>query len=158
MGDETTKDEVPGPHRPDGPFWEDPVYRYVSGRHRSALTAADGPEAARFDCFMQQLVDGSMAEEVYRQLEAETTAERKRQKLRRKRGRPRPPAGVPMDDPVPSVNVADLKRRIFNPHVSRENVIKALEALPSAERKATIASLPPGLRRKLGEYLRGKGY
>ena len=49
--------------------------------------------------------------------------------------------------------MAELKKRIFNPRVSKENMIKAIEALPPAERKATIAGLPPGLKRKLGGYL-----
>ena len=56
------------------------------------------------------------------------------------------------------MNVSELKKRIFNPQVSRENVIKALEALPAGERRVTIAGLPSGLRRKLGEYLKDGGH
>ncbi|MFH1573592.1 MAG: hypothetical protein ABIG68_06380, partial [Acidobacteriota bacterium] len=82
----------------------------------------------------------------------EAKADRKRQKEARKRQRKRP-TRVSATEPSAPVNVADLKRRIFNPQVSRENVIKALEALPTEERRATIAGLPPGLRRKLGKYL-----
>ena len=61
--------EGPARPRPAGPYWEDPVYRYVSRRHRSAAAAGDGPEAARFDTLMQALAGGSMPDEVYWQLE-----------------------------------------------------------------------------------------
>ena len=107
---------------------------------------------------MEQLVDGSMPAELYRQLDEEAKPERRRQKDERKRQGRRPPKDVADVEREPSVNTADLKKRIFNPQVSRENVIKALEALPPGERKATIAGLPPGLRRKLGDYLQGKGH
>jgi len=144
--------EGPGAARPTGPYWEDPVYRHVSRRHRSAVDAEDGPEAERFDGLMQQLVNGSMADELYWQLDGEARADRKRQKQERKQ-RGSPPRRAFVEEQAPGINVDDLKRRIFNPHVSRENVIKALEALPPAERKATIAGLPPGLKKKLGNYL-----
>jgi len=134
------------------------VYRYVSRRHRSAAADGDEAEAARFDELMQVLVNASISDELYWQLDAEAKAERKRQKQERKQQQKRPPARAAAADRPASVNVADLKKRIFNPHVSRENVIKALEALPPAERKATIAGLPPGLRRKLGNYLKGGGH
>ena len=104
-------------------------------------------------------LDADRAREAIRhwQLDAEARAEGKRQRQQRKRQpKPRRIPAAPAERP-PSVNVADLKRRIYNPHVSRENVIKALEALPPAERRATIAGLPPGLRRKLGGYLKGRG-
>jgi hypothetical protein len=159
MSDATGKgSEDPVPARPAGPYWEDPVYRYVSRRHRSALDAGDGPQAMRFDGIMQQLVNGSMPDERYWELDAEAKADRKRQEQERKRQRERPRTRAAAVERASSVNVADLKKRIFNPHVSRENVIKALEALPPAERKATIAGLPPGLRRKLGNYLKGRGH
>ncbi len=158
MSDATEQgNDAPAPERPAGPYWEDPVYRYVSGRHRAALTGGDVPEAERFDALMQQLIAGSMTDELYWGLDGEARADRKRRREERKRLRPPPPKRPPPVERTPSVNVADLKKRIFNPHVSRENVIKALEAMPSAERNATIASLPPGLRRKLGSYLKGRG-
>lgn len=104
---------------------------------------------------MQELVNGSMSDEIYWQLDAEAKADRKQRKLERKQ-RQKPSSVRPVEE-ASSVNIADLKKRIFNRHVSRENVIKALEALPPAERKSTIAGLPPGLKRKLGQYLDGKG-
>ena len=143
--------------RPVGPYWEDPIYRYVSRRHRAALTAGDGGEAVRFDGLMQQLVSGSMPDEGYWKLDVEAKADRKRRQQQRKRQRKPPPICASRAQRTSSVNVAELKKRIFNPRVSRENVIKALEALPPAERRATIAGLPPGLRRKLGDYLKGTG-
>jgi hypothetical protein len=145
------------PHavRPAGPYWDDPVYRYVSRRHRSAQAAGEADEAERCDALMQQLAGGSMPDDLYWRLDAEARADRRRRKQRRRRT-PRPTHPPPADE-APSVNVADLKKRIFNPQVSRENVIKALEALPAGERKAIIAGLPPGLRRKLADYLKGRG-
>jgi len=158
MSDATGKGkEDAASRRPAGPYWEDPVYRYVSRLHRSALDAGEDDEAARLDGLMQQLVNGSMADELHRRLEAEAKADRKRRQQERKQQRTPPGKHAATSRRGPAVNVAELKRRIFNPHVSRENVIKALEALPPAERKATIAGLPPGLRRKLGDYLKGKG-
>jgi len=148
--------QEPHPARPAGPYWEDPVYRYVSRRHRAAVDAGEADDAERLDGLMQQLVNASMPDELYWQLDAEARADRKKQKQERKRERKPPPGRASEAEPRSSVNVADLKTRIFNAQVSRENVIKALEALPSAERKATIAGLPPGLRRKLGEYLKGR--
>jgi len=150
--DETDR---PAPARPDGPYWEDPVYRHVSRRHRAAAAEGDAPQADRLAALMQQLVDGSVPDEVYERLAAEVRSERRRRKQRKRRQRPAAHASPP--EPAPAVNVADLKKRIYNPNVSRENVIKALEALPPGKRKATIAGLPPGLRRKLGAYLKGTG-
>ncbi len=158
MSDATGKGK-PGPAlaRPAGPYWENPVYRYISRRHRSAVDAGDGPDAARFDGIMQELVSGSMPDERYWQLDAEAKTDRSRRRWARKRRRKPPPARDSMVERGPSVNVADLKKRIFNHQVSRENIIRSLEALPSSERRATIAILPPGLRRKLGNYLKGRG-
>ncbi len=119
-----------------------------------AVDAGDGPEAARLDGLVQELVDRSMPEELYSEFDAEAKADRKRRKQERKQQRPSETRHSAIDRP-PSANVGDLKKRTFNRHVSRENVIKALDGLPQAERRATIASLPPGLRRKLGHYLQG---
>jgi len=154
INNETGKDKAgPGSARPEGPYWEDLVYRYLSRRHRSAAGAGDGPEAARFQALIEAMVNGAMPDEQYGDLEAEARADRKRRRQERK-GRRKPSRAAGAEE-APSVNVADLKKRIFNPHVSRENVIKALEALPPAERKAAISGLPPGLRRKLGDYVKG---
>ena len=147
----------PAPQRPVGPYWEDEVYRYVSRQHRDALAAGSDAEAGRFEQLMQQLAEGSMPDELYWQLDAQARAERKRQRQERKRRQPHRPPNRSAPERTPPVNVADLKKRIFNRQVSRENVIKALEALPAGERKAVIATLPPGLRRKLGGYLKGGG-
>ena len=141
---------------PAEPYWEDAVYCYLSRRHRSAVADGDGAEAERLDGLIQDLVNQSMADELYRELDAEAKAERTRRKQDRKKQGRRPTTRDADAGRTASVNVADLKRRIFNPHVSRENVIKALESLPPAERKATIAGLPPGLRKKLESYLKGR--
>ena len=143
--------------RPVGPYWEDEVYRYVSRQHRDALAASSDAEAGRFEALMQQLAEGSMPDELYWQLDAQARDDRKRRRQERKRRQPHRPPRHSTPERTPPVNVADLKKRIFNRQVSRENVIKALEALPAGERKAVIATLPPGLRRKLGGYLKGTG-
>lgn len=159
MSDATEKEgRDHAPRKPAEPYWEDPVYRYVSRRHRSADGAGDSLAADNFAGFMQELVDGSMSAELYRQLDEEAKAERRRQRDERKSKGRRPPKDTVAVGRAPSVNIADLKKRIFNPQVSRDNVIKALEALPPREKKATIAGFPPGLRRKLGDYLKGGGH
>ncbi len=158
MNDTTDEgSDSPAPQRPVGHYWEDEVYRYVSRQHRDALAGGIDAEAERFEGLMQQLAEGSMPDELYWQLDAQTRADRKKRRQERKRRQPRRPVSRSASERTPPVNVADLKKRIFNRQVSRENVIKALEALPAAERKATIAALPPGLRRKLGGYLKGAG-
>ena len=140
--------------RPGGPYWEDAVYRYLSRQHRLAVTAGDTAEAARFDGLMRDVANRSMPDALYWQIDAEAKADRKRRRQQRKTRRRPPPTPASVVERAPSVNVAELKKRIFNPRVSRENVIKALQALPAAERRATIAGLPPGLRRKVGDYLK----
>ena len=82
-----------------------------------------------------------------RPLDGLTTGEKEERKKQPK------PARARSAEKGPSINVADLKKRIFNSQVSKENMIKAIEALPPAERRATIKGLPPGLKRKLGQYL-----
>lgn len=140
------------PARPSGPYWEDPVFRFVSRQRRSA--GDDAAEVERLDALLQDLINGTMGGEVYGKLAAEAKADRQQRKQDRKRQQTRPPAGAASDNSRPSLNIGDLKRRIYNPHVSRGNMIKALEALPRSERAATIARLPPGLKRKLGNYLK----
>ncbi len=56
--DETTGKgrEAPASARPAVPYWEDPVYRYVSRRHKSAAGAEEGSEAERFDGLMQRYI------------------------------------------------------------------------------------------------------
>jgi len=158
MNDRTNEGSDSGaPQRPVGPYWEDEVYRYVSRRHRDALAVGSDAEAGRFEQLMRQLAEGSMPDELYGELDAEARADRKRRRQERKRRQPRRPPSWSAPERTPPVNVGDLKKRIFNRQVSRENVIKALEALPAPERKAVIATLPPGLRRKLGGYLKGGG-
>lgn len=151
---DTTEQQTEGdtPARPTGPYWEDPVFRFVSRQRRSA--GDDAADAERLDALMQDLMNGAMGDEVYWKLAAEARADRQQRKQDRKQ-QTRPPAGVDPAGLRSSRNISDLKRRIFNRHVSRENMIKALEALPPGERAATIAGLPPGLKRKLGSYLKG---
>jgi len=136
-------------------YWNDPVYRYMSRLHRSAKAEGQRTEAERVDGLMQELVGGTMADEVYQELEAEARLARRARKVGGRRGRRPGRADQGMGE-GPGVNTSDLKKRIFNPQVSQQNVIKALEALPSAERKATLDGLPPWLRRKLATYLRDR--
>ena len=147
------QEQAATPARPTGPYWDDPVFRFIARQRRS--TGDDAPECGRLDALMHDLMNGAMSDEVYWELAAEAKADRTRRKQDRKQKQIRPPAGVDSAEQRSSRNIRDLKKRIFNPHVSRENMIKALEALPPRERAATIAGLPPGLRRKLGKYLKG---
>lgn len=144
----TLADNSPGP---EGAYWEDPVYRYLSRLHREGR--AD--EVDDLEGTLQRMVDGSIDPEVYASLADAAREARRRDKAERKqksRGRGRRPAP---DAAGTSINTAELKKRIFNPRVSKANMIKAIEALPPGERKATIEGLPPGLKRKLGKYLDG---
>ena len=127
------------------------MFRFVSRQRHSA----DMEEGERLDALMQDLVNETMADDVYWELAAEAKADRRQRKQERKRQQKRPPARADSAEQGTSLNIGDLKKRIFNPHVSRDNMIKALEALPSRERAETIAGLPPGLKRKLGKYLKG---
>jgi len=159
MNETTDKgNDSPSASRAVRPDWEDAVYRYVSRQHRSALAAGNSPEADRFDGLMQQLAAGSMPNELYWELDAQSKAEQKKRQQQRKRHQKHRPVGGSAVEEASPVNIAALKNRIFNRHVSRQNIIKALEALPQGEKKATIAGLPPGLRRKLGSYLKGAGH
>lgn len=137
--------------RPDAPYWDDPVYRHLSRLHREAQGAGADADEALLDALMQKLIDGSIDDARYGELASEASAARRREKEERKK-QPKP-ARRRSAVRGPSINVADLKKRIFNSQVSKENMIKAIEALPPAERRATIAGLPPGLKRKLGLYL-----
>ena len=139
--------------RPDVPYWEDSVYRYLSRQHHASMAADNTDESSRLDALMEELISKSMPDDLYWELDEEAREDKKERKKERKDRSKRPPdAGIQ----GPGINTADLKKRIFNPNVTRENVIKALEALPPAEKKATIAGLPPGLRRKLGTYLKSR--
>ena len=134
---------------PNAAYWEDPVYRYLSKLQRDGL--AD--RVPYLDAVMQSLIDGSIVEDRYAELLLEARTTRKQEKADRKsrqKNVPRPKA-----DDEAALNVADLKKRIFNPRVSKANMIKAIEALPPRERKETVDGLPPGLKRKLGKYLTG---
>ena len=126
--------------RPAVPHWDDPVYHYLSRQHHSALDAEDAQEAARIDKFMQELVNQSMSDEQYWQFDEEAKADRKKRKQEQNHRR-KPPTTNP-STAEGSINVADLKKRIYNPQVSRENTIKALEALPPKERCALPIVLP----------------
>lgn len=139
------------PARPDVPYWDDPVYRHLSRLHRDAQAEGADADVAQLDALMQKLIDGSISDERYGELASEASAARKREKQERKKQQK--PARGRSAEKAPSANLADLKKRIFNPQVSKENMIKAIEALPPAERRATIEGLPPGLKRKLGSYL-----
>ncbi len=141
---------VPTPSRPGVPYWDDPVYRHLSRLHREAQ-AEGRADVARLDVLMQKLIDGSIDHERYGELASEASAARKREKQERKQKQK--PARARSAEKTPPINIADLKKRIFNSRVSKENMIKAIEALPPAERRATIEGLPPGLKRKLGRYL-----
>ncbi|NKB69168.1 MAG: hypothetical protein GKR89_19035 [Candidatus Latescibacteria bacterium] len=141
--------------RPEGPYWDDPVYHFLR-RQQADAADQDETEAARLDGLVQELVDGAMADDCYWELAEQAQTDRRQRRDARKERRRQAPRRPPVESES-AINTAELKRRIYNPQVSRDNVIKALEALPPGQRKATIAGLPPGLRRKLGQYLKDGG-
>jgi len=143
--------------RPALPYWEDPVYHYLSRQHRMAVTNGDVNGVGRLANLMQELANRSMPDDVYWGLDAEATADRRIRKQERKKRGKRLSTHRSATEETSPVNVSELKKRIFNPNVSRANVIKAIESLPSRERRATIATLPPGLKKKLGLYLKDLG-
>jgi hypothetical protein len=153
--------QAPTAARPTVSYWEDPVYPYLVRCHHAAVDRGDEVEAAHFEELMQELINESMQDEQYWQLDVEEKLDRKQRKQERKQQGKQQRKSAPilsaLVDEAPALTITNLKKRIFNPAVSRENVIKALEALPPGERKATIAGLPPGLIRKLGSYLKSGG-
>tara|TARA_B100000029_G_scaffold449812_1_gene473296 strand:- start:376 stop:867 length:492 start_codon:yes stop_codon:yes gene_type:complete len=128
----------------DAPYWEDPVFRYLSRLQR------DGREETvpDMDEVLQGLIDGTLDEDRSAELAAEASAERKQMKVERKKK-----LRIPPDGTRAQLNTAELKKRIYNQLVSKENTIKAIEALPPFGREALLEGLSPGLKRKLGKYL-----
>ena len=143
--------------RPNVPYWEDPVYRFVSGMHRKAQTVGNQADVARMAELMQRLVNKSLPDDTYLKLDAERRAYQQKEKQERKKMQ-KGKVERQVTELRPSVNVAELKRRIFNPQTAPQNMIKALEALPADERKKTVQSLTPFLRSKIAKYLQSRGY
>ena len=79
--------QAPTAARPAVPYWEDPVYPYLVRRHHLAMDTGDDTEAVHFEGLMQELINRSMTDELYWQLDAEAKADRRlraqRQRLRR---------------------------------------------------------------------------
>ena len=145
--------------RPIVPYWEDPVYRCLAGLHRVAQTSGNNSEVARLAELLQKVADKSLADEIYFKLDAERKVIQKKTKLEQKKQQ----KGMLVSSKLavqsqPSVNIIELKKRIFNPQTSPQNMIKALEALPVDERKKTVSSLTSFLRGKITKYLQSKGY
>ena len=129
-------------------YWDDPVYRYLSRQHKDAVDGGD--DGVEWADLMQALMEGKLADDRYEALTVEARDARKREKQKRKESQRRP--GASRVDKGPGINTAELKKRIFNTKVSKENMIKAIQVLPPAERRATVEGLPPGLKRKLGKF------
>ena len=104
---------------------------------------------------MDKLAKGILPDENYFLLaDQRRTAEAtlKRQKQQQFKGKQLP------QRETSTVNVPELKRRIFNTQTSQENMVKALEAMPKADREKTIKGLTPFLRSKVAKYLASHGY
>ena len=141
--------------RPNLPYWEDPVYRYVSGLHKRVQIKGNAAELSRLAELMQKIVNKSLSDEIYFKLDADRKEfQRKMKQLRKKQQKS--DHIVSKDSSAPSINIAELKRRIFNPQTSSQNMIKALEAMPAEDRKKTIQSLTPYLKSKIAKYLQSK--
>lgn len=141
--------------RPRGSYWEDPVYKFVSREHRLATQSGKPEEALRFADLMDKLAKGILPDDEYFRLaEQRRVAEAvlKRQRQQQFKGKTFP------TEEKPTVNVGDLKRRVFNIQTSPENMVKALEAMPKGDREKTIKGLTPFLRSKIAKYLASHGY
>ena len=136
--------------RPKVPYWEDPVYRFVSGMQRRAQTVGHEAEVARYSELMQRLVEKKLPDDAYFTLDAQRRELQRQQKAERKKNQKKP---ANVQEPASNVDVTALKRRVFNPQTSQQNMIKSLEAMPAAERKKTISSLTTFLRSKIKKYL-----
>ena len=139
-------------------YWEDPVYRYVSRLCKQAHSISRPVEAARLAELMQRLVSKSLPDNIYFMLDVERRQAQKQQKQERKKKQRDGGRLVGKKNSVPAVNVAELKKRVFNPQTSQHNMIRALEAMPADERGKTIENLTSFLRSKIVSWLKKKGY
>lgn len=151
--------QAPMSKRPVLPYFQDPVYHFVSRQHREASLANNQEVVQKWGDLMHKLSEGSLPDNIYFQLEGERRAEEQRLKQERKKhsqaqGQRRPEEKIEKS----GVNVAELKKRVFNPQTSPENMVKALEALPVQERKKVIGNLTAFLRSKIQQYLKSHGY
>ena len=138
------------------PYFQDPVFHYVSGLCHEAQSRHQEDQIRLFSEYMQQLSEQRMPDALYFQLESQRKEFERMRKAEKKISAKGPREFRPQEKPT--VNVADLKKRIFNTQTSPENMIKALELLPSDERKKTILSLTAFLRSKIPGYLKSHGY
>jgi bisphosphoglycerate-dependent phosphoglycerate mutase len=153
------REDEPAESKPEAsapPYWEDPVYRFLARLHREAGDSGKAEEAERVADLLSRAMNGALSEEEYAALNAQRKEARQAMKKKRKRSRPPDSRSSRKEDPT--VNVPELKKKVFNPQTSTQNVIKSLEAMPTDERKRTIERLPPYLHTKIAKYLESRGY
>jgi hypothetical protein len=135
------------------PYYNDPVYHFVSGQHRLAQQTNDPERVGHFDRLMQQFVNSVVPDELYFQLEAQRREFERARKTERKKNAPGPPSEGAVKGVKSPVNVAELKRRVFNAQTSPANMIHALESMPRPDREKVIRDLTPFLRGKIQSWL-----
>ncbi len=135
-------------------YWDDPVYHYLSALKKSAIETKSALEIARVDDLIKKVVNTSITEIEYNSL-LEQYRQFKKMRKKQKQVQQQKPAQI---EETARLNISELKRRIFNPQTSPENMIKALEMLPKDERVKTVGRLTAFLRSKILPYLKQKGY
>jgi hypothetical protein len=78
------KNQPPNADRPASSYWEDPVYGYLSRRHRDAMVTNDQAAITNLDTLLQALVNQTLTQEQYAELDATAKAAKKKRKLDKK--------------------------------------------------------------------------
>jgi len=142
---------------PKGPYWQNPVYQFMARTQRNAQTMGNTAEMQRASAIMQEIVENRISAEKYAELEALRIESERRAKSERKKQASanfNPNAARKEESIQTGVNVAEVKRRLFNLQTSPQNMIRELEKLPAAQRKEIAASLTVFLRSKIAPYLK----
>ncbi|MFA6268522.1 MAG: hypothetical protein WCW13_05415 [archaeon] len=135
-------------------YWEDPIYQFVARNHRFAQDKANAQEMARLSDLMQHLVNGTLSDTVRSELEGLRQAAERQAKAERKQNQRIPPKNVVKEETaLAEVHKDALKRQIFHPQTSPDNMIRAFERLPTEEKRRTAAKLTKYLRSKIADYL-----
>jgi hypothetical protein len=137
-------------------YWEHPTFQFLSKRQRLAQAANNVAELERINANLQKFMEGKMSEAELIKIEEMRKDSVKSEKAeRRKQQKGFKPRVV--EEVHSQINTAELKKRIFNPQTSPQNMMMAFEKLPADERKRVAKSLTPYLRSKIPKYLESKG-
>ncbi|MFA4907401.1 MAG: hypothetical protein WC602_03960 [archaeon] len=138
-------------------YWERPAYKHLAFLKRVAEQAGNAAEIQRVANLMQQAMNGKLPSDLAEKLSSDYKEHRKevsvKESERRREQRMEEKKGGKI-----GVNVSKLTQRIWNPQTSLENVIAAFEALPRQDKERLVQNISPFLKRRLGAYLKKKGY